>query len=381
MSKTLEEIVSSLSIQQEQKTDLIVPSSKLSMSDNGQFTVRGYSTDKALTSLLAQSAIDAELRLSTTKVLHDHLSDKLQIPRMYYERMLNNDKELLAKNVNSWLERQKNVNYMLRTFMINSEDSDGVARALLSDRFNTIDNWDVLMSALEAIKATGIKVNVESCDITDKKMYVRIVAPEIEAKASELIKNYKTPKGGNSGNPYVNAGFVISNSEVGFGKFNISPRLFIQVCSNGLIRKDESMSKVHLGQKLEENTIIRWSQTTQRKNMELVMSQVKDAVKTFLSDDYLVGTIDKLQTAGTEELKQPIEAVNAACSLYKLSDDATRSILDYFVRGGETTVFGLSQAVTYYAQHDADADDRFELEAIGGDVIFNADKYNLDFVA
>ena len=111
--------------------------------------------------------------------------------------------------------------------------------------------------------------------------------------------------------------------------------------------------------------------------MELVISQVKDAVKTFLSKEYLTGTINRLENVGAVTLQNPIQAVTNAGQLYKFGDEKTASILDYFIKGGENTPFGISQAITWDGQHDAvDADERFDMEVLGAQVIFDAQ--NLD---
>jgi len=276
---------------------------------------------------------------------------------------LKKDHPALLDHSVDYLFKHEPKNYLVRTFSPTDPNKDkGVARALLSDNFKVIDHLDVLVTALEAIKESGTRVEIESCDLTDKRMYVRFIAPDIKAEAPKLLQNYKAPKGkGNPAEPNaVVAGFILSNSETGHGRFIIAPRLVVLVCNNGMTRMQDSLAKTHLGAKLDDG-VIDWSQATIVKNLELIQLQVKDAVKAFANPDYLARTIREIESMGTELLKHPVDAVNNVCSSLKLSDERTQSILDYFVKAGDTSRFGITQAMTAYAQ-DENPDDRHELE-------------------
>ena len=37
-------------------------------------------------------------------------------------------------------------------------------------------------------------------------------------------------------------------------------------------------------------------------------------------------------------------------------------ILNYFIKSGDTNAFGVTQALTYYAQHNASPEERYEIE-------------------
>lgn len=377
MAKEIGELIEQLKTQQATKLDLIVPSTKITMLADGKLVIpptKGM--EKAMASI-GVTATEHNM-FQTGKLMHAQFSEKLGIPKTYYDRMLGDNPQLMALNVNSWLQKQTAKNYMLRTFIANvNDDTIGYGRALLSDRFKPIDNFDVLMATLEAIKATGVKVEIESCDLTEKRMYVRVICPEIQQEATELLKNYRTPEG-ETGNPYVNTGFILSNSEVGHGTFSISPRLFIQVCKNGLIQKNDSYKKTHLGAKLDEESIIEWSGATRQANLALVIQQVKDAVSTYMSKEYLTGTLSKLEAKGIEQIEHPVEAVNNMCGEYGFDQQKTKDILDFFIKGGQQTAFGLSQAVTYYAHKSTgdNADDRFDMEMIGNDIIHRAKDFD-----
>lgn len=295
-----------------------------------------------------------------TSLCHDQIAAKLGIPVKYYERMMESYPELLEYNINMWLAKDQKVKYLLRCF---GNDGGGVARALLSDRFHILDNHDVLFSALQAIKEMGVKVKIDKAEVTDKRMYLHVSCPEVETQAEEFLKNYLKSNDA-VGNGIV-SGLVITNSEVGLGTFEIRPRAVIVKCNNGLIMKDESYKRVHLGTRMDEGSV-EWSDRTKKKNFELVMSQTQDAVKTFLSEKYLGKMIERIADAHQIALEHPIDTIQNVCKELGIGEEHKRDILKYFVEDGDPRASGVFQAVTRSAQNmGADAQWEIETAAFG----------------
>ncbi len=369
--ETLPELVADLKDENLRKSDFVVPSSAMEMRD-GQIIIKAEPENKGLNELLGEIGIQSveapsEMVLSCLPFFHENLAVRLDIPINYYGKMqTQKDKSLLDTNVNYWLQRAKK-NFFMRSF-IDKDEKTGVARALLSDRYNVIDNYDVLLATLEAVKESGIKMEIDKqgCDLTDKSMYVRFIVPQLEVDAPELLKRYRNPKTGEegeSGNGVI-SGFVIRNSEVGQGSFSISPRIVVLKCKNGLIFKDDNFSKVHLGARMDENSKINWSEETRHKNYQLVISQVKDAIKVFCSEEYLRGKIQKLTQLGAEKLEHPTDTIKNVSKHLSVTEEKEKSILDYFINGGDFTVMGVTQALTFHAHETQDADEQFEMESV-----------------
>jgi hypothetical protein len=370
---TLAELVNELKNQNLQKKDFVVPANLLSM-ENGQLVVNNYHEDDSLLKLLQEIGIKSEdekkLVLNCLPILHQNLSDKLDIPRRYYNRIQSlEETTLIDTNVTHWLKNMKG-NIFLRTF-INKDENEGYARAILSDRYNVIDNFDVLFATLEAVKESGLNLKIEDngCDLTESKMYIRFVLPDVEISAPDLLKNYKSPKGGNSVGDGIITGFVITNSELGQGSFSISPRAVVLKCQNGMVFKNDAFGKIHLGGKMGEYSQIDWSEETKRKNYELIQAQVKDAVKKFTSEEYLAKKISELNEYAEEDLKHPIETVKNVSKLLSIPEEKEKNILDFFMRGGDFTPMGVSQALTFYAHETKDADEAHEMETAAIDIL------------
>jgi hypothetical protein len=364
---SLQEIVQQLQNQNLLKQDFVVPSKYLKMVDSNLQVINESKLD-TLSQLLLETGIavnenDLEkIELAVLDCCHSQIGSRLDIPKKYYDRMLGSEKyhHLLDYNVSSWFSDKNESNFLLRTF-IDKEQKTGIARAILSDRYNILDNYDVMLATLDAIRESGINVQIESGDITDTKFYMRFICPDIEMDAPDILKNYRVPDGTKGSNGII-SGFVISNSETGNGKFSISPRAVVLACRNGMIFKNDAFQKTHLGAKMEEFTTIDWSEETRQKNYELVCSQVKDAIKYYASEEYLGAKIHELTEKGNKELNHPIETIKNVSKHLSISEEKESSILNYFIKSADTNAFGVTQALTYYAQHNASPEERFEIE-------------------
>ena len=111
--------------------------------------------------LLDESGIDRVEPLDILPTAHRQMGDYLNIPRKYYDRMLQENTELLAQNINSWLRRGPEQR-MIRTI-------DGRARAFLSNRYRRIDNIDIARITLPIIQEIP-DVIYESCNLSDDYM-------------------------------------------------------------------------------------------------------------------------------------------------------------------------------------------------------------------
>jgi hypothetical protein len=366
-------LVSELTEQQERKQDLIVPARDL-WSRDGRVFVRGAGEPV----LTADGVTTGNLEFTPTDVFDEGAAAKLGMPRAYLRTLRENGwTDLVDSNLNGLVHGFKTEagnetrtpdarRFMLRTFKGEGGEY-GTARALLSDSYRTIDNWDVLMATLSGMQAAGLDAHVvRAADLTNRRMYVKIVAPEINALAPELLKNYRSPFTGASGadNPTVFAGFVLSNSETGSGAFTITPRLEVEVCTNGLTITKDAVRRTHLGSKAEDDGVVRYSEATQRKSLELITLQTRDAVRTFLDAGYMANAIAKIESkAGAPITGRPQDVVKTVVQREAFTKADTDGLLEHFIKGGDMTAGGVLGAITSYAQTVTDADRAYLMEA------------------
>ena len=286
-----------------------------------------------------------------TSIGHEQLAERLEIPRKYYERMTAKSPELWAHNVNYWLEKEPK-RHMLRTL-------DGKVRACLSDRFRPLDNYDVGDTLLPVVLAQP-NARVESCEITDRKFYLKIVTPKVEGEVTV-------------GDP-VQAGLVISNSEVGLGALNAQLMIYRLVCKNGMISagKEFGMRTNHSGKQFELSDFVQeyYSDKTRALDNQAFFAKLKDAISGFLSGDGFKRVLERMRASKEDKIMgDPVQAVEVLQKQAQLSDTEKGGILRHLCQGGEFTRYGLMNAVTRHSQDVSDYDRATELEALGGKII------------
>ena len=361
---TLSDLAALLTEQHARKIDVVANAAAI-RSEGGVIVVHG--TEPVLTD---DGVTSADGRYQPTTVFDEGVSDKLGIPLAYVRRMREERPDLYDANVNGWLHGSDADPADPRRFLVRAFRGDdggtGVARALLSDTYRRIDNLDVLVAALDGVRSTGVPVEVEGCDLSDRNMHVRISAPSVQALAPVLLDGYRSPFTGASGadNPVVWAGLVVRNSEVGAGAFTITPRLVVRVCKNGLTIQKDALRSVHLGGRMDEG-VVSWGDDTQQKALELVTLRARDAVRTFLDAGYVERTLKALEAEHTTPLVQVQPTIEHVSKKLGFTQAVQAGVLDHFIRGGMPTAGGVLAAVTSYAQDVDDPDLAAELEASG----------------
>jgi hypothetical protein len=270
---------------------------------------------------------------------------------------------ILDVNVNYWLDRLDR-NVFIRAYA-DPVAGRGLARAMLSDRFRVIDNYDVALAVWEQIQPanSGLDVRLIHADLTDTSMYLYFEVPTVAVPGGEFVRRYRDPRSGNTGLdfPLVSAGFVVRNGELGDGAATVTPRLKVQVCSNGMTRTVDATRKIHLGSKMETG-VIDWSNETAERNLELITSQVKDAVRTFCTTDYVQRVVDDMNERGGQPLANPEKAIAQVAKSLSWSEDRRAAVMASFIAAGSVTVGGVVQAVTNVALDEPDGDQAFMLE-------------------
>lgn len=345
-----EDVLGLLERQHETKFDAVVPSTHMRY-QNGLLIVREGATQ--LTDV-GVSLTNAAFR--PTDQFESHLAQRLEIPIQYLRKMRDGDSlDLLGINVNHWLYRSER-NWFIRAFRGTEPGDIGIARAFLSDRYNVIDHLDAVFAVLDGVRDGGVEVKIASADLSERKLRVKLDAPQVLARAPEFVKRYRHNGSSGIDNPYISAGLVVTNSETGGAAFSIAPQITVLVCTNGYTRTVDALRKVHLGEKMDAGAIL-WSEDTKRQNVELIRSQAKDAVVTFLSQPYIERIASELEEKGQKLLDRPQEVLDSVGKKLRYSETEREAILTKFIEGGDTRASGVVQAFTAYAR-DVDNPDR-----------------------
>lgn len=358
--EALQNLFKQLELQEELKYDAIVSPSLIHYT-NGKLVV----VDKK-----------NEVVFTPTDHFHSQMAEKMGIPFQYYKRLLSNPENmpLLDSNVNHWLS-QYDKNLLVRMFKNAHNEAANSARALLSDSYKIMDNYPVLVAALEAIKESGVRVQIKEAELSNTRMYLSVVAPDVEIQAKEMLKEYRlSAKAGTTG---VISGFTLSNSEIGAGSHCITPRAVILACNNGAVVTEDRLRNVHLGAKMDELGFNK-NKAVMRKNQELVREQIIHAVKIFLSPEYLKKLVDVYEKLGQPEIVVPVEKmIHVIAKDHGITEERKSNILQHFVEGGDMRRIGLANAITRECQGLEDADLKHDSEEVAYDVLKNFAKYEV----
>lgn len=382
-NEDLDRLVHMLRTQHVRKVDVVAPATALTAVD-GNIVLSG-----AEPILAEDGVLDANGTYTPNRVAVEGIAGKLGIPLAYMRRMHLERPDLFDANVNGWLHGAhprmtpgfQNVNlgpefdghvqrqgypadersFLVRAFT-GDDGGPGIMRAFLSDRYGVMDNLDALMAVLSGIQQAGVEVRIDGADLSDRRMYVRVVSDQVRALAPTLLRDYRSPFSGNRGadNPVIFAGFVVSNSEVGDGAFSIAPRMVIEVCNNGLTVAKDAMRAVHLGSRMEHGTI-NWSDDTREKNVALITAKARDAVSQFLTPGYLQAQVDRIEERAEKPVEE-VEQVRAVAKSLAFTVEQQDKVLQHFSKGGSWTAGGVMNAVTSAAQ-EFGADDAADMEA------------------
>ena len=285
-----------------------------------------------------------------TEVFHDQLGVKLGITRPYYDKLRNEAPELLAENVNHWLRKNPEPR-MVRTL-------DGRARAFLSDKFRTLDNFDMLQAVLPTLQEHQMKFI--STEVTDKRMYLKVLFPNVQVDV--------VPK------DTVQAGLVISNSEVGMGSFKVEPFTYRLVCKNGLI-SEYALRKFHVGRQQggddgdEVYEIL--SNAAKSADDKALFLKVRDIVAHSLKPEIFNANVEKFREATMRKINGDVpEVVEVTRRKFGFSQGQGAAILRHLIEGGDISQWGLCNAVTRTAQDQTDDyDAQTWMERAGGKII------------
>ena len=320
------------------KQDLVVPTSLLRCH-----------TDEAGSCRMMIDAKDGAGEYGITNLARRQLAEKLKIPFTYFERMRTEQPVLLDRNVNTWLQTDHD-RRMIRTL-------DGQVRAVLSDRYRRLDNYDLAENVLPILQRLP-DARFESVELTETKMYLKVVTPRVE---------YEIAPG-----DVVQAGIVITNSEVGHGTLSVQPLVYRLVCRNGLIASDRALRKTHVGRILqqEEDVITVFRDDTLAADDKAFFLKVRDVVEAAVSETTFRQVAQKMQkTLDIKLTGDPVKTVEVLANRYTLNESERAGVLRHLIVEGDLSAYGLVNAVTHYSDDVEDYDRATEFEALGGKLI------------
>jgi hypothetical protein len=332
MGITLAQLGQRLKEEQDSKRDFVLPSEKFCMQirENRRPHLEIVDTSTESFPMLP--------------LVHDQLGGRLAIPGKYYDRMLGEQPDLLAMNVNVWL-RAAGERRMLRTM-------GGNARAFVSDRFKRIENVEMLKYAMPALaKIPGARVL--DCGLSERRMYIKVVSEKVqgEVKKGDVIQS----------------GVIISNSEVGAGSVSVQSFDWRLVCLNGMV-SSQMLRSLHVGRQVEDDGEHFWADDTLKADDEVLLLKMRDAVTAAVDPVRFQTRIGQMQNLAKIEMKSddPSKVVEVLSAKAGATDAEAAGILKALIKGADLSAWGMVNAVTAQAKVAKSYDRMVELEQAGG---------------
>lgn len=342
LGRTLTDLAAEIERQAERKTDFVAPTSKLSVEVvDGEIV---NDKPKPASFNLVAKGIDGVFPIRPLAL--GQAAEHLAIPQKYVNKLAAEQPALLATNFNTLLAAGKNSRRLVRTL-------DGGARAILSDRYQRIDNIDVAQVALAAFAEYNLQV--VSCEITESRLYIKAVRPD-------LTREIKSRRVGD----IVQAGVIAQNSEVGLGAVSVAPFADFLICTNGMVI-NKAKRFTHVGGKIGGDEVGYLADDTLAAGDRFDLLRIRDALKNALDEVAFDEFVQQLEGS----TKRPISAANVNAAVEVLGNRLTfteverKSVLTHLIEGGDLSQYGLVNAVTRTAQDSPSYDRATELEAAG----------------
>lgn len=337
---SLSELARQLEERKTQKVDFITPTNQIELA-----VVPRDSDGHKEVVLHVPDAPAAEY--GVRPIAHDQIGTHIEIPGRYYDRMLKDEPELLTRNVNTWLRRETKTKRMVRTM-------NGQARAFLSNRYQRIENDEIAEIALPILLGDR-GLTVVSSEVTEKRLY-------IQATTSRVVGDVKVGDA-------VQAGVIISNSEVGHGSVSVQRIIYRLRCLNGLILPDGKYRANHTGARLDDNEAL-WKDDTRAADDKAILLKVRDMVTAALDEGSFKASLAKMQESTEQKITgNPVVAIEVLANKLSVNDNEKGGILRSLIEGGDLSRWGVLNAVTHQAHTASDYDRSVEFERLGSKVL------------
>ena len=303
---SLESILKTVNDQAARAADYIAPSSKMQVrSADGETSIileaeRGEPTrflkanDVAFTQLAEKCSFDVR----SARKFRDHEKYSPHFDGLINEILQNEPK-----------------NHMLRTFE-NLDGEQPTLRAIVSDKFKTFDNIDLIQAALPQLIGTEADWQVINGCVTDRKMSIRLKSrvQTGQPAVGDLMAN----------------GLFLSNSEVGHGAVACSQMYWTLDCLNGMQTANTSRNTHVTGGRGSDHWDLLTQETKDLDNRALA-AKIRDIVGSYASRESFDEILVKMANAHEDRidggLSNPSAVVDAVVKVLNVPKKNSESIM------------------------------------------------------
>jgi hypothetical protein len=318
--------------------------------------------------------------LGINDIAHRQFADKVKIPVPYWNRLLEFYPEGLVDHANNWLSTEPETRLIRMLRPVTEADRErstrqggtvANVRAVLSDRYRTIDNYHVLNTAMETAAERGLVV--KEYNLEEARLFVKFVEASYRDR-SNLID----PRNHRFISQRLGFGLTLKNSEVGLAGLSAEAYVLILTCINGLITMDKHQVRHVGGRNAEDESWM--GDDTKRLDDAATFLKLRDRMRELTSDEAQGRILNVMANAAGEPIvldEKPIfEYLDGVGARFEMSEEE-RDILKEEVTheravsslGPTLTRWTVSQGITATARRLDNYDRQVELESAGWTVL------------
>lgn len=283
---------------------------------------------------------------------HSQLATNLGIPQAYYRKMLAETPDLLAVNVNEWMDREAS-RRMVRLQKLNNGTHASVGRAYLSDRYRRLDIAELAERFVPMLNDQARGWQIRQCGLTSLRMHIEAVMPHLNGAVRVGDE--------------VALAVKVTSSDVGAGALAVSLGFYRVVCSNLAIMPSYSQRQVHLGG-AQDDFVQLLSETTLKKEDELIMDKMRDVVDTMADRGKFEEMLNLLRDSNDAKLLAPVAATTMFGKMVGLQQTELETVKNEMMESGMPSIWGLTNALTATARN-LDMERKLELETAAGKIL------------
>jgi len=205
---------------------------------------------------------------------------------------------------------------MLRTFL-DTDETNGTARALLSDRFKCFDNDNMIQTILPPLMENPAQFQVAQANLSESRLYMR-------------FKSLNQTGAGANLNDIMANGVGFSNSETGMGSVSVYAIMWTLACLNGMQTENKTRSSHITSARDGDDWGLLSGEAKDADNRALNL-KLRDLVGAYSSREMFDETLEKMKAAAADVIEgeySVADTVNNLGTVMRLTKKETSNVLD-----------------------------------------------------
>ena len=197
--------------------------------------------------------------------------------------------------------------------------STGILRAVVSDKFKTFDNPDLLEAVLPPLMDSDAEWQIVNADITDKRLYARFKSLAITGEGAAV-------------GDLMAQGVVVSNSETSHGSVSIAQLIWTLFCLNGMETANKNRTAHLASSKSDADTWAVLTDETKRLDNVALAAKLRDITAHYASREMFESVLEQFRAAAGDVVANGLAAAQPAVAalgdVLRLTKAETSSVLD-----------------------------------------------------